>query len=78
MFKARAMKKVRTFKELQNHPFVSEVWIEDSEGVIDGCDQAYWVELVEGKVFKNLGTIAICEGSKQKLVEAFNHEINFK
>jgi hypothetical protein len=72
------MKKVRTFKELQNHPFVREIWIEDSEGVIDGCDQTYWLELVEGKIFKNLNSIAICEGTKQKLIDSFNYEINFK
>ena len=35
------MKKVRTFKELQNHPYVREIDYEYQDAIYDGYDYIY-------------------------------------
>jgi hypothetical protein len=66
------MAKVRSFKQLQNHPLVKEIWTEYQPGVCDGTDYTYWLSLVDGYHFKILGQTAITEGTKRELINAFN------
>ena len=66
------MAKVRTFKQLKNHPLVERVWTEYQPGVFDNTDYTYWVELIDGYQFEVVETIAMSEPTKGKLINAFN------
>ncbi len=64
------MKKVKTFTELQNHPLVNEIWIEnDLES--DSYSNSYWLRLIEGKTIQGIGG-QLHEQTKSKLINIFN------
>jgi hypothetical protein len=67
------MKKVRTFKELQNHPFVREIDYEYQYGVFDESDYIYVLYLIDGKKFEFLDTGMINAPTKKDLIDEFNN-----
>jgi hypothetical protein len=67
------MKKVRTFKELQNHPFVREIDYEYQYGVFDESDYIYLLYLIDGKKFECLDTGMINAPTKKDLIDEFNN-----
>jgi hypothetical protein len=70
------MKKARTFKELQNHPFVREIDYEYQYGVFDESDYIYVLYLIDGKKFECLDTGMINAPTKQSLItEFYNYDI---
>jgi hypothetical protein len=64
-------KKVRTFKELENHPLVKGVDREYQPSVYDNYDYVYYLYLVEGKTFKGMGRM-LSSPTKLRLVDDFN------
>jgi ppGpp synthetase/RelA/SpoT-type nucleotidyltranferase len=65
-------KKVKTFKQLETHPFVREIFYEYQQGVYDESDYIYVLHLVDGKKFETLDTGIITAPSKSRLVSYFN------
>jgi hypothetical protein len=60
--------KATTFKALENHPLVDEIIREYEEG--EGY--SYWLYLKSGYVFEHLGTTALHEPTKKRLISIFN------
>lgn len=70
------MKKVRTFKELQNHPYVMEIDYEYQYGVYDESDYIYVLYLIDGKKWECLDSGMITAPTKQRLItEFYNYDI---
>ena len=65
-------KKVRTIKDLQNHPIVDKVFKEWNPGIFDGYEYTYWLWLKDGYWFKYLGQCSLHEPSVARLCNAFN------
>ena len=66
------MKKVKTFKDLQQHPFVSHIDYEYQYGIFDETDYIYLLYLIDGKKFECLDSAIINAPTKQHLVTYFN------
>jgi hypothetical protein len=70
------MKKVRTLKELQNHPFVSHIDYEYQYGIFDETDYIYLLYLIDGKQFECLASGMITSPTiKQLIIEFYYYDI---
>lgn len=72
MIKTTAMKKVKTIKDLQNHPLVDYVEREYNPGAFDGYDYTYWLYLKEGYWFEDFQISLIHEPTIRRICEEFN------
>lgn len=60
--------KIKTLKQLKNHPLVSDVWKESQDGQYDDCDEVFWLSLKEGYMFD-------CEQSSLITTRGYVYEI---
>jgi hypothetical protein len=61
---------IKTFKGLETHPFVDEIWIEndlESDSYVD----SYWLRLIDGKTIQGIGA-QLHEPTKERLINIFN------
>ena len=66
-------KKIRTLKQLKNHPLVDEVWKESQDNQYDDCDEVFWLTLKEGYYFEVLqSSLITTRGFVYEIVEEFN------
>ena len=72
IIKKNVMKKVRTLKDLQNHPLVDYVEREYNPGAFDGYDYTYWLYLKEGYWFEDVEMGLIHEPTIGKICGEFN------
>jgi hypothetical protein len=64
------MKQVKTFKGLETHPLVDEIWIEiDLDS--NGYQKTYWLRLIEGKTIQGVGG-QLHEPTQARLINLFN------
>lgn len=66
------MKKVKTLKDLQNHPLVQGVEKEYNPNVFDGYDWTYWLYLKPDYWFKELQQGLLHEPTIARLCDEFN------
>ena len=70
------MKKVKTFKELQNHPYVRGIDREYQPGVYDDSEYIYLLYLIDGKKWECLDSGMITSPTiKQLITEFYNYDI---
>ena len=72
MFKTTAMKKVKTLKDLQNHPLVQGVEKEYNPNVFDGYDWTYWLYLKDDYWFNEEQIGCIHEPTIKGVIDVFN------
>jgi len=66
-------KKVKTLKELMNHPFVNSVWKEGQDNQYDDCDEVFWLTLKDGYWFEcEQSSLITTRGYVKEIVSEFN------
>ena len=67
------MKKLKTLKQLRNHPMVSEVWKEPQDYQYDDCDEVFWLSLKKGYMFDcEQSSLITTRGYVSEILEVFN------